>query len=307
MAKIQAVLIAGPTASGKSRLAIDIARAFDGVIVNADSMQVYRDLRVLTARPSDAELAAAEHRLYGFVDGGDAYSSGRYAADAAETIADVQASGRLPVVVGGTGLYFRVLLEGLSPIPPIPDDVRAHWRAEGLRVGAEALHGVLAARDPVMAERLVPTDRQRIVRALEVLEATGQSLARWQEIPGTPVIDGEGCLRLVLEMDRTRLYERCDQRFDAMIAEGALGEVEALAMRRLDPNLPLMRAVGLPPLLAHVGGEVSLEDALSGGKTETRNYAKRQLTWLRRNMIAWNAVHISNYESERDKIFSFID
>lgn len=307
MAKIQAVLIAGPTASGKSRLAIDIARAFNGVVVNADSMQVYRDLCVLTARPSEAELASAEHRLYGFVDGGDAYSSGRYAADAAETIADLQASGRLPVVVGGTGLYFRVLLEGLSPIPPIPDDVRAHWRAEGLRVGAEALHGVLAARDPVMAERLVPTDRQRIVRALEVLEATGQSLARWQEIPGTPIIDGESCLRLVLEMERTRLYERCDERFDAMIAEGALGEVEALAMRRLDPNLPLMRAVGLPPLLAHVGGEVSLEDALSGAKTETRNYAKRQLTWLRRKMIAWNVVHILDYESERSRIFSFIE
>lgn len=307
MAKIQAVLIAGPTASGKSRLAIDIARAFGGVIVNADSMQVYRDLRVLTARPSDAELALAEHRLYGFVDGADAYSSGRYAADAAETIADVQGSGRLPIIVGGTGLYFRVLLEGLSPIPPIPDAVRAHWRAEGLRVGAEALHGVLAARDPVMAERLVPTDRQRIVRALEVLEATGQSLARWQEIRGTPVVDEKRSLRLVLEMDRARLYERCDQRFDVMIAEGALGEVEALAARRLDPDLPLMRAVGLPPLLAHVGGEMSLEDALVAAKTETRNYAKRQLTWLRRNMIAWNKVHISNYESERNKIFSFIE
>lgn len=287
MTKPQAVLIAGPTASGKSELALRIAELAGGVVVNADSMQVYTDLRILTARPSDAEVARAPHRLYGFVDGADAYSAGRYARDAERILGDVRHEGGIPIFVGGTGLYFRVLLEGLSPIPPVPEAVRAHWRGEATRLGARALHDVLAGRDAVMAERLMPTDPQRIVRALEVLEATGRSLAEWQGKRGRPLLDASQCVRLVLMPPREQVYARCDARLEIMVRSGALEEVERLLARNLSPELPLMRAVGVPALGAHVAGTLSLEAAIAQAQRETRQYAKRQMTWLRRNMCSW--------------------
>jgi tRNA dimethylallyltransferase len=306
MTRKDAVLIAGPTASGKSELALRIAEAVDGVVLNADSMQVYRDLEVLTARPDDAELARAPHRLYGFVAGADAYSVGRYIEDATATLREVRAEGRVPVMVGGTGLYLRALLEGLSPVPPPTDGVRQRWRDEARRVGAAALHAVLAERDPVMARRLVPTDTQRIVRALEVLESTGRSLADWQALPGRPALDCERCVRLVLSPTRQVVYERCDRRFDAMLAGGVLNEVKALAELGLAPDLPIMRAVGVRPLMAHLGGHLTLAEASDVAKTETRNYAKRQFTWLRRNMISWKAVILEDMEKEIGQIVSFV-
>lgn len=285
-----AILIAGPTASGKSALALALAEERGGAVINADSMQVYRELSVLTARPSPADEARAPHLLYGHVPGREAYSAARFMSEAARAITDVRQRGLMPIVVGGTGLYFKALLEGLSPIPQIPDEIRGFWRREADRVGAAELHATLAARDPVMAARLRPTDPQRVVRALEVLEATGRSLAEWQAVPGTPVLAAEHCERLVVLPDRDALCRRCDQRFDAMMEHGALEEVAALRDLNLDPDLPVMRALGVKPLLAHLAGALSRDEALEQSKVETRQYAKRQVTWLRGNMIAWNQI-----------------
>jgi tRNA dimethylallyltransferase len=292
--RYQAVLIAGPTASGKSQLAMKLARETGGVVINADSMQVYDALRIVTARPGPADLAVAPHELYGFVAPDDAYSTGRYAADAARVYAACREARRTAIFVGGTGLYFKALLEGLSPIPRVPDDVRGHWRAERQRLGAAALHGVLLERDPGMAARLAPTDAQRIVRALEVLQATGVSLAEWQQVPGIPVVAEDDALRIVLAPGREEIYARCDRRFDEMVRVGALEEVDVLGRLGIDPSLPVMRAVGVPPLLAHVSGSISLEAAIERGKTDTRHYVKRQLTWLRRHMISWKWINVSD-------------
>lgn len=284
------ILIAGPTASGKSALALALAERLGGVVVNADSMQVYRELPILTARPSLEDEARVPHRLYGHVPAADAYSAGRFAADAARALAEIRAWGRTPIVVGGTGLYFKTLLQGLSPIPPVPADVRARWRGEAERLGARGLHGVLAGLDPEMAARLRPTDPQRIVRALEVLEATGRSLAEWQRSPGEPIVAEAEAVRLVILPDREELHRRCDARFEAMMAGGAFDEVQALAAQRLDPGLPAMRALGVRPLMAHLAGALARDQAVAEGKAETRQYVKRQVTWLRRNMRAWTSI-----------------
>lgn len=286
----RAILIAGPTASGKSALALDLAERYGGTVINTDSMQVYRELRVLTARPTPAEEARVPHALYGFVSGREAYSVGRYLEDAARAIAAAESQGRLPIFVGGTGLYFKALLEGLSPIPPIPDAIRSHWRAEAQRIGAAALHQVLSARDPEMGERLQPSDPQRIVRALEVLDATGRSLAEWQRVPGRGVLEETDTVRLVLLPDRAELYRRCEERFDTMLQQGALEEVAALRELRFDPDLPVMTAHGVPHLMAALAGEIDLETAAARAKQDTRHYAKRQFTWIRRNMQSWMQV-----------------
>ena len=269
-----------------------MARAAErpSLVVNADSMQVYADLRVLTARPSPADEATVPHALYGHVDGRAAYSTGHYVRDVATVLERARCEGLRPVIVGGTGLYFKALLEGLSPVPPIPADVRAHWRAEAERLGAADLHAVLATRDAEMAARLRPSDPQRVTRALEVLEATGVSLAVWQATPGTPLLDSGACERVVIVSDRTALVTRADARFDAMIAGGALEEVRALAALDLDPALPVMRALGVPQLMQHVRGDIDLADATTAAKLATRQYIKRQLTWLRRNMGEWKGV-----------------
>jgi len=284
-------LIAGPTASGKSALAARLAKAQGGIVVNADSMQVYRELRILTARPTEAEEAAVPHRLYGFRPAGEPYSVAAWLSDLAPLIAAARQGGPPLVIVGGTGLYFKALLEGLSPVPDIPDEVRTRWRSEAAAKESAELHAVLRRRDPAMAERLVPSDPQRIVRALEVLEATGRSLLDWQQAQGEALLNATEAELLFVSPPRETLYARCDARLDLMLEAGALAEVERLAALRLDPGLPAMRALGIRPLLAHIQGMLTLNAALADAKTETRRYAKRQLTWARRNMIAWRTVY----------------
>lgn len=303
---LRPILIAGPTASGKSALALAIAERTGGEIINADSMQVYRELRILTARPPPEDEARVPHALYGFVPASEAYSAGRFVRDAAAAIAKAQSAGRRPVIVGGTGLYFKALLEGLSPIPDIGPEVRAYWRGEGDRRGAGALHGELAARDLVMASRLAPTDLQRIVRALEVIDQTGRSLAEWQSLRGEPVIAEADAVCLSVSGDRAELHARADARFERMMREGALDEVLALSLLQLDVDLPAMRAIGVRPLLRLIAGEVTVEEALDEAKAETRQYIKRQETWLKRHMISWKSVETKETESYLRDIFAFI-
>ncbi|HWV80107.1 MAG TPA: tRNA (adenosine(37)-N6)-dimethylallyltransferase MiaA [Hyphomicrobiaceae bacterium] len=284
------ILIAGPTASGKSALALEMAEQHGGAVINADSMQVYCELRILTARPTPEEEARVPHRLFGHVSVRDAYSVGRWLDDVADALAWCAGAGRRPVIVGGTGLYFKALLEGLAPIPPVAPEIRAHWRREaGVRAAPE-LHGVLVKRDPAMAARLDPGDTQRIVRALEVIDSTGVSLAEWQRRPGTPLVQEAEAERYVIRRPREEVRRRVDARFDAMMAEGALDEARALAALDLDPELPAARAHGLRPLIAHLRGETDLRAAIEAGKLETRQYVKRQEIWLRRNMIAWKSI-----------------
>lgn len=285
-----AVLIAGPTASGKSALALAIARRANGVVINADSMQVYAELSVLTARPGPADEAAAPHRLYGHVPAARAYSVAEWLKDAAREIAAARDAGLLAIVTGGTGLYFKALTQGLSPIPQIAPEIRARWREAGAAESAPTLHRVLAERDPETAAALRPSDRQRIVRALEVVEATGRPLSAWQRLPGVPVLALAETLPLVVGGDRAALYTRADARFARMVQQGALAEVEALMDLRLDRALPAMRALGVAPLARHLAGEIRLEDAVALGQQDTRHYIRRQLTWLRRHMISWNWI-----------------
>jgi tRNA dimethylallyltransferase len=285
-----ATLIAGPTASGKSALAMRLARERGGVIVNADSMQVYRELRILTARPSPEDEAVAEHRLYGFRPAREPYSVAAWLEDAAPLIAAAREGGPPLIITGGTGLYFKALLKGLSPVPDIPEAVRGHWRAEAAVRDSAALHAILAGRDPAMAARLAPSDPQRIVRALEVLDATGRSLAEWREFAGEPLLKPGEAETIFVCPPREVLYERCDTRLDRMVETGALDEVRQLRAMGLAPSLPVMRALGVRPFLAHLGGLLDRDAALAAARTETRRYAKRQLTWARSNMMSWNWI-----------------
>lgn len=300
------ILIAGPTASGKSALALAIAEHVGGMIINADSMQVYRELRILSARPAAEVEARVPHALYGFVPAAEAYSAGRFAQDAAAAIANARNQGRRPIIVGGTGLYFKALLDGLSPVPRIEPAIRTHWRGLAERRGAVELHHELAIRDPVMAARLAPGDTQRIVRALEVLEATGSSLAEWQKRNDPPVIDAAKAVRLRLTVDRARLQARAEGRFDEMLKTGAIEEARAIRDLRLDPGLPAMRAIGLRPLLAMLEGALSLAEAAAAAKLETRQYIKRQETWLRGHMISWKFISEKDMECNLREIFAFI-
>jgi tRNA dimethylallyltransferase len=280
----KAVLIAGPTASGKSAFALELAQKMGGVIVNADSMQVYRDLRIITARPTPEEEADVPHLLYGHVDAAVNFSAGSWVTDAAAALARARAQHRLPIFVGGSGLYFKALTRGLSAVPPIPSGIRDAVRARLERDGVEALHAELTLRDPASAERLRPRDRTRIARALEVVEATGRSLTSWHR-DGLPPLLPPGQFRAVfLEPDRDELYVRIDARFDAMLAAGALDEVGRLASRKLDPLLPAMKAHGVPALIRHLKGEISLDEAVVIGRADTRHYAKRQFTWFRHQL-----------------------
>jgi tRNA dimethylallyltransferase len=280
----KAVLIAGPTASGKSALALELARATGGVIINADSMQVYRDLRIITARPTPEEEAAVPHRLYGDVDAAVNFSAGAWVADAAAALAVARAQNRLPIFTGGSGLYFKALTRGLSSVPPIPLEVREGVRARLERDGVEALHAELARRDPASAERLKPRDRSRIARALEVIEATGRSLTDWHRDGLPPLLPPETFNAVFLAPDRDTLYARIDARFEAMLRAGALEEVASLAARRLDPLLPAMKAHGVPGLIRHLASEITLDEAATIGRADTRHYAKRQFTWFRHQL-----------------------
>jgi len=280
----KAVLIAGPTASGKSALALELAQRTGGMVINTDSMQVYRDLRVLTARPTPEDEAHASHRLYGHVDASINFSAGAWVADAARVLAEARAQNRLPIFAGGSGLYFKALTRGLSAVPPIPPDVRESVRARLDRDGVETLHAELARRDGISAERLKPRDRTRVARALEVVEATGRSLTDWHREGLPPVLPPGEFTALFLSPEREALYARIDARFDAMMKAGALEEVERLAARNLDPLLPAMKAHGVPALIRYLAGELTLEEAAAIGRADTRHYAKRQFTWFRHQL-----------------------
>jgi len=305
------ILIAGPTASGKSALALALARAFGSAVVNADSMQVYRDLRVLTARPTPEDEARVPHRLYGVLDGAELCSAARWREMALAEIEMAAAAGRLPVVVGGTGLYLRALTEGLAEIPPVPDEVRAAARALHAEIGGAAFRERLAALDPAGAARLPPGDTQRLIRAYEVALATGQPLGAWLDAARRGAqerrLDAE-IATIVLQPPRGPLYEACDARLAAMVEQGgALEEVRALVARGLDPSLPVMKAVGVRELAACLAGTLPLAEAVARAQRETRRYAKRQTTWFRHQAPA-GAKMIGEQFSERLSpiLFSFI-
>jgi len=285
-----AVLIAGPTASGKSALALAVAERIGGIVVNTDSMQVYRDLSIITARPGAAEAARAPHLLYGHVDAAENYSVGRFLGDAGAALTTARAQGRIPVFTGGSGLYFKALTGGLAAIPPVPAEVRAEVRARLDASGPAALHAELSRRDPAAAARLRPADRTRIARALEVVEATGRPIADWHRNGMPSLLDAAHVAKIFLTPDRAALYRRIDARFDTMLSAGALDEVRALAARSLDPLLPAMKAHGVPWLIRHLAGDMSLAAAATEAKKDTRHYAKRQFTWFRHQLADWPRV-----------------
>jgi tRNA dimethylallyltransferase len=271
-------VIAGPTASGKSALALALAERSGGVVINADSAQVYRDLRIVSARPPAGEEARAPHRLYGYRDGAEACSAADWAADAKSVIREAQSEGRVPILAGGTGLYIRTLLDGIAPVPPIDPATRATVRALAVMDAYQALH----REDAEAAARLRPTDTTRIARALEVVRSTGRPLAEWQREKSGGIAGEVRLLPLILLPPRDWLYARCDQRFEAMLGQDGIEEVRRLLARGLDPALPVMRAIGVPEMAAFLRGELSRDEALAAGRTATRQYAKRQYTWFSR-------------------------
>ena len=297
-----AVLIAGPTASGKSAAALELARESGGVVINADSMQVYREAPILTAQPSAQDRARVPHLMYGHVSAHALYSTGLWRDDAAKALAQARRNGRLPIFVGGTGMYFMALTEGLADIPAIPDDVRDEARALLDEIGVEALHARLAARDPLTAAKLRPSDPQRVLRAYEVLEATGTPLAAWQEKPAAPLLDKDRVAGFVLDMPRADLRARIATRFEAMLDQGGLEE--AMDLKGLEPALPAAKLLGLRPLQALAEGRLNREQALDAAITATRQFAKRQMTWFRHRMphYIWYDPLQSNLMSQWKKI-----
>lgn len=302
--KCDAVLIAGPTASGKSAAALDLAHHIGGALINADAMQVYREAPILTAQPDGAAQAKAPHLLYGHVSARSSYSVGRYIEDARIALGKVRALGRMPIFVGGTGLYFTALTEGLADIPPIPSEIRAKARALLDEVGVGELHGRLLARDPETAAELRATDPQRVVRAWEVLEATGRPLVHWRKRQSPPLLKGMTLAPFVLDPARPLLRARIAERFEAMLDHG--GTEEALALADLDPALPAAKLLGLRPLLAHAQGRLTREAAVVEAITATRQFAKRQLTWFRNRMggYRWFDPFTSNIIAQYNEIIA---
>jgi tRNA dimethylallyltransferase len=295
------ILLAGPTASGKSALALELAAQIGGTIINADSMQVYRDLRIITARPTPEEEARVPHKLYGHVDAAENYSVGRWLRDARATIAETRERGRVPIIVGGTGLYFMALTRGIAAVPPIPADIRTSVRERLANEGVAPLFAELLERDAVTAHRLMPGDRSRISRALEVVLATGRSISDWHREGLPPVVDARHVERFFLDVDREELARRIDTRFDAMLVQGAMKEVEKLAARNLNPTLPAMKAHGVPWLIRHLQGEIPVKEAAEGGKRDTRRYTKRQATWFRNQAPDWPWLAASQILAEAEK------
>lgn len=297
----RALLIAGPTASGKSALALDKARELGGVIINADALQVYAPLRLLSARPTPEEEAMVPHRLYGHVGAEQPYSVAAWLAEARLALEEAWGEGKLPIITGGTGLYFTALERGLAPVPDIPFGVRNRWRSF-----TGDLHGELLKRDAAMAARLLPSDRQRVTRALEVVEATGRSLLDWQrEGQEGAALEGVTVERIFLDVPRAELHARAESRFDRMIAEGALEE--ASAVKHLDPSLPMMKAIGLPELICHLRGEISLDEASALAKAATRQFIKRQGTWWRGQLTHWRQQHRHPGEGRGDGTMGPLD
>jgi tRNA dimethylallyltransferase len=283
------LLIAGPTAGGKSALALRLAERLGGEIVNADALQLYTDLSVLSARPTTDEMAQAPHHLFGVADGADGWSVGRWLDAALPVLADIAARGHRAIVVGGTGLYFRALTRGLADIPAVPAAVRRAAAETYERLGEDAFRQALAERDPAAAARIAPGDRQRLLRAWEVAEATGRALTDWHGGTEAP-LRADQWRAVVLEPDRQALYARCDTRLHAMVEHGALEEMQALMARGLGPLAPVMKAVGVRELAAHLAGELTLAEAVALAQQETRRYAKRQLTWFRNQTPDWERL-----------------
>lgn len=279
-----AILIAGPTASGKSGLALELAADCGGYVVNTDSMQVYGVLNVLTARPDALALAAADHFLYGHVHPGEDYSTGHWMADVSSLLRRPELQGRTPVFVGGTGLYFRALTGGISHMPDVPGAVRSHWRLRLSEEGPEALHPLLAEIDPEAAARIKPQDGQRIIRAMEIYEASGRPISHWQGMKSSPLVDMDRAERILLLPDRDVLSGRIAHRLSLMAEHGALDEVQELLALDLNPALPAMKAIGVPEFAAHARGEIDAGTALQLAAISTRQYAKRQSTWFRNQL-----------------------
>lgn len=298
------VVIGGPTASGKSALALAVAEAFGGTVINADAIQVYRELSVLSARPGPAETERAPHRLYCVLAGSQRCSAARWRTMALAAIATAHSKGSLPIVVGGTGLYLRALTQGLSPVPTIDPEIRERARARHAELGGERFHAELAALDPTMGARLHPGDSQRVIRAWEVVTATGRSLALFQKI--RPAQSGLRFTQHIVLPPREALYAACDARAERMIEQGALEEVQRLLALKLDPSLPVMKAVGLRELAAYLGGAVDRSTALDDLRRATRNYAKRQYTWFRHQMPEAQCWNEQFSESLVERIFPFI-
>ncbi len=288
--RARAILIAGPTASGKSELAMELARRRRGAIVNADSMQVYRDLRIITARPTVEEESAAPHFLFGHVDAATNFSVGRWLEDFARLLSDLEGRELTPIIVGGTGMYFKAALHGLSDIPAVPGEVRDAMRAWAQDKTPRELHAELAARDPDTAATLRDTDPQRLLRALEVLEATGKPLVSFQGARSPSILKASECAAFFLAPGRETLYARIDARFERMAQSGAIEEVAALKARGLDPTLPAMRAHGAPHLIAYLDGRLTLEEAILRSQLDTRRYAKRQFTFARHQLPSFNWI-----------------
>lgn len=294
----EAILITGPTASGKSALALDFARLHGGVVINADSMQVYDTLRVVTARPGEEEMDGIAHRLYGHVPAGRAYSTGDWLREMTALLEALKQQGKMPVVVGGTGLYFKALTGGLSEMPEIPEEVRAQLRTRLLAEGADVLHGELASLDPAVAKGLNPKDGQRIVRALEVVTATGRSIAFYQRQSGPVLIHPERALKLVVLPERKLLHARIDRRFSQMMEQGAVDEVRALLNLDLPQQSPVMKAIGVSQIASMLSGEISRQEAIEAASAATRQYAKRQMTWFRNQMDeSWERIDPTSYRS----------
>lgn len=285
-----AILIHGPTASGKSALAIELARKLDGEVINADSMQVYSDLQVISARPTEDEMAGVPHHLFGYVDAGQRYSTGEWLEAARGVLQKLQRRNKRAIIVGGTGLYLLALTQGLSDIPPVPEDIRAEVKALAESEGADGLRARLAPHDPELAERLGTGDRQRLARAYEVWLATGRPLSDFQNERQPPVLKPGEWAGYALTPPRAALYKKIDRRFEGMLMQGAMAEARALVSRGLDPELPSMKAHGMPWIAAFVRGEISAEEAAENAKRDTRRYAKRQFTWIGRQFPFWPRI-----------------
>jgi tRNA dimethylallyltransferase len=285
------LLILGPTASGKTAYAIEAARANDGEIINMDSMQVYSDLQILTARPDEQEMGDVPHHMFGHVDAAIAYSTGIWLDEAMAAIGEIQGRGKQPILVGGTGLYAHALTEGLVPTPPVPADIRANTR---LSVGADprAAHARLMQVDPEAAKRIEPKDSVRIARALEVYDATGRALSDWHKDPQPPLLAAGTWEGVALMPQRDVLYARIEARFDAMMDAGGLNEAHALWQRRLDRDLPAMKAVGIPPFSDFFEQYCDYETAVSRSVLDSRHYAKRQMTWIRNRASSWKVIEV---------------
>lgn len=302
---IPIVVVAGPTASGKSALATRVAETFGGEVVNADSMQIYGELEILTARPGVEDLERVPHHLYGTRSITEPCSVAAWLDLAVEAIREIHRRGRIPVICGGTGFYIRALLEGISAIPDIPEATRAEARARHAALGGPAFRRALSERDPVMAARLADRDMQRLIRAWEVVQATDRSLADWQADGQRPVINLYP-VSIALLPERGALYATCDGRFRKMVNSGGLEEAGRVAALGYDPALPGMKALGLPELLSHIRGEISLEEAVERAQRATRRYAKRQMTWFRHQFIPKIPIHAQFSKRMQEEIFSKI-